>query len=177
MEIISSERLAIRTTKESDILLLHERIFSVPEVIKYVFGGKSFSSTESEAFIREKFNFQVSKTGLFSLVEKASRRVIGFAGIIPCTHLGQDDFEFGYVLEKNSWGKGYATEIGKAQIEYVFQNLDCHRILALVNPQNTPSIHVLNKLQMKYETDVMVDGRGLRRVYLRNSISKCHYIN
>lgn len=165
MEILSTPRLILRATTQADIQPLHECIFSVPDVVRFVFAGEPFSLHQSEEFITNKFNFAGSPTGLSTLVEKNSGTVIGFSGLSACKPLGQDDLELGFVLAKSAWGKGYATEIGKAQIEFGFGQLGRSRLLAMVAPDNTPSIHVLTKIGLKHEADVTVEGRGIRRIY------------
>jgi RimJ/RimL family protein N-acetyltransferase len=163
--ILSTERLVLRTTSEDDIRALHERIFSDADVVRFVFAGKRFSIDESASFIREQFNFSDKDLGLSSLVERGSDQVIGFSGLEPCNVLGADDLELGFVLARSAWGKGYAFEIGRAQIDFGLGSLGRARLLALVHPENTRSINVINKLGMRHEADANVEGRGIRRVY------------
>ena len=63
-------------------------------------------------------------------------------------------------------GQGIATEIGKAQLVFGFEQLGCERLLGLVNPQNTPSIHALEKLGMRYVRTIADAKRGPRSVYV-----------
>ena len=62
-------------------------------------------------------------------------------------------------------GQGIATEIGEAQLVFGFEQLGCARLLGLVNPQNVPSIHALEKLGMHHLTTVTNAKRGPRYVY------------
>ena len=165
MMILTTTRLVLRATTEADIPFLHERIFSDPEVVRYVFAGKPFTPEESREFIKSKFNFSGATTGLSTLEEKATGEVIGFSGLNPCCPLGQEDLELGFVLARSVWRKGYATEIGKAQVNLGFERLEKRRLLAMVDPNNAPSIRVLTKLGLRYQADVQVEGRGLRKVY------------
>ena len=91
--IIVTERLLLRAACDNDIPLLQSKIFSVPDVMQYVFSGIALQSDESEALIRQHFNFGEGKTGLSVLTEKTSGAVLGFAGLYPCDILGRDDFE------------------------------------------------------------------------------------
>src|SRR5690348_10057993 len=115
-EIISTPRLILRATLDSDVEALHSRIFSDPDVVRFVFAGKAFSVAESAKFIHERFNFTGSDIGLSSLEVRGSGELVGFSGLIPCRALGTDELELGFVLAKDAWGRGYATEIGLAQI-------------------------------------------------------------
>jgi ribosomal-protein-alanine N-acetyltransferase len=162
---LSTARLVLRATVPADVALLHDRIFSDVEVIRFVFCGKQFTATESARFVRERFNFAGADVGLSTLEERGSGEVVGFSGLIPCPALGRQDLELGFVLARHAWGKGYATEIGRAQIDFGFNHLRQARLLALVDPANTPSIIVLAKLGMRPGSEVTIEGRGDRRVY------------
>jgi RimJ/RimL family protein N-acetyltransferase len=144
--ILTTPRLALRAVTEGDISALQALIFSDGEVMRFAFAGAPMASEAAEDFIRKFFTFGDRLTGMAVLTEKPAGDVIGFAGLSPCDALGADDFEIGFVLARRAWGRGIATEIGKAQLVFGFEQLGCARLLGLVNPQNTPSIHALEKL-------------------------------
>lgn len=163
--VLTTPRLVLRALCDSDLPELYGKIFSVPDVMRYVFNGAALSHAEALAFVREHFNPGGDKTGLSVVVEKASEQVVGFAGLKSCMALEATDFEIGFVLAREAWGKGYAREIGEAQLALGFQELGCPRLLALVSPENIASIRTLKKLGMRHVRDLAVDGRGPRRVY------------
>jgi RimJ/RimL family protein N-acetyltransferase len=121
---------------------------------------------EAEGFVRSHFTFGESLTGIATLTERTTGDVIGFAGLFPCTALGVDDFEIGFVLARQAWGRGIATEIGEAQLAFGFDRLNCNRLLGLVEPRNAASIHALGKLGMRYLKDVAGPARPNRSVYV-----------
>lgn len=164
--VIVTERLLLRAARDTDISMLQSRIFSVPDVMQYVFSGVALPADESETLIRQHFNFGEGKTGLLVLTEKASGDVLGFAGLYPCNVLGGDDFEIGFVLARQAWGQGLSSEIGEAQLALGFRELGCKRLLALTYPENAPSRRAIEKLGMHHIEDVSISGRGPRRVYL-----------
>jgi RimJ/RimL family protein N-acetyltransferase len=49
------------------------------------------------------------------------------------------------------WGKGYATEIALALIDAAFFELRADRIISTVDVNNKASIHVLEKIGMRWE--------------------------
>jgi RimJ/RimL family protein N-acetyltransferase len=157
--------MVLRVVWEADIPRLHQKIFSVSEVMDWVFAGAVLSRAEAESFIRANFNFKPAPTGLCTLTDKASGEVIGFAGLNPCLALSNDDLEIGFVLAREAWGRGLATEIGRAQLAYGFRQLGRARLLALASGQNVASISTLEKLGMRYHSDVTPAGRSLRQVY------------
>ena len=64
-------------------------------------------------------------------------------------------------------GQGYATEIGKAQIDFIKNELKARRVLALVHKDNIASIKTIEKLALIHLTTVPTDGRGNREVYIK----------
>jgi [ribosomal protein S5]-alanine N-acetyltransferase len=58
------------------------------------------------------------------------------------------EIEVGWHLKKSAWGKGYATEAGQAVLNYGFNVLKLPIIYAVVNPANTASIQVTQRLGM-----------------------------
>jgi ribosomal-protein-alanine N-acetyltransferase len=163
--VLTTPRMVLRATVEADISQLYQKIFGVPEVMDWVFAGSALSLADSESFIRANFNFKAAPTGLSVLADKASGEVAGFAGLNPCQVLSADDLEFGFVLAREAWGMGLATEIGLAQIAFGFEQLGRTRLLALASARNVASISTLEKLGMRYHLDVTPPGRSPRRVY------------
>jgi len=164
--ILSTSRLVLRTTTENDIPILQKRIFGDSDVMRYAFAGEPMAKDRSESFMRRFFTFGDRLTGMATLTEKPSSEVIGFAGLFPCDALGADDFEIGFVLARQAWGRGIATEIGAAQLAFGFDQLGCQRLLGLVDPRNAPSIHALKKLGMRYLKEVSDPKRADRSVYM-----------
>jgi RimJ/RimL family protein N-acetyltransferase len=163
--VLTTPRMVLRAIGEADIPRLHQKIFSVPEVMKWVFAGTVLSLAESESFIRANFNFKAAPTGLCALADRTSDAVIAFSGLNPCRVLSDDDLEIGFVLAREAWGRGLATEIGQAQLAFGFQRLGRTRLLALASAENAASIRTLGNLGMHIHSDVTPSGRSPRRVY------------
>lgn len=64
---------------------------------------------------------------------------------------GRDFDELIYVYHASSWGKGYATEMGQAMLEYVFSISKLDKICATIHADNKASIKVAQKLGMTFE--------------------------
>jgi RimJ/RimL family protein N-acetyltransferase len=75
-----------------------------------------------------------------------------------------DEVDLGYRFMKEYWGKGIATESGKACVDLGFNKLELKKMIAMVLPENTGSIHVLEKLNFKYEKEIIEDNQ-LAKVY------------
>ncbi len=59
--------------------------------------------------------------------------------------------DLGYMLGLADWGRGYATEIALALIDAAFFDLRADRIISTVDVNNKASIHVLEKVGMRWE--------------------------
>jgi len=163
--ILTTPRLILRTATDQDIPVMHRRVLGDSEVMRYVFQGVPMRLERAEAVMRKFFTFGDSLTGIAVLAEKPAAELIGFAGVFPTEALGVSDFEIGFVLARNAWGRGIATEIGEAQLAFGFEQLNCPRLLGLADPRNGPSIHALKKLGLRYLKDVMEPGRANRSVF------------
>ena len=164
--VITSDRLILRSAHEDDLEILHRIVFSDPEVMSQAFYGKTFTKEKAAEFFYHHFDFNGSGTQAGVLTLKESGEIIGFAGLIASTELGEQDYEIGFVLGRDYWGKGYATEIGLAQIKYGFEVVGCPRLLGMVLPENEASKAALIKLGMTYSITVDMEGRGKREAYI-----------
>jgi len=164
--ILTTPRLMLRAAVEEDISVLQNLIFGDSDVMRFAFSGASMAGDAAEDFIRRFFTFGENLTGMAVLTEKPAGEIIGFAGLSPCQALEADDFEIGFVLARRAWGRGIATEIGEAQLAFGFEQLECGRLLGLVDPRNAPSIHALEKLGMRYRATIADPRRGSRSIYV-----------
>ena len=57
------------------------------------------------------------------------------------------------------WGRGYATEAASAWLECAFSSLGIFEVVALAEPANVASLHVLEKLGMRRTGERIAFGR------------------
>jgi RimJ/RimL family protein N-acetyltransferase len=84
------------------------------------------------------------------LIEKESQKLIGDVGI---HFFGEENkqAEIGFTLSKAYQKKGYAKESVERIIDYLFEDLNKHRIIASTDPQNENSIGLLEKIGFRKE--------------------------
>ena len=58
--------------------------------------------------------------------------------------------EVGYVLGREHWGRGFATEGARECLRAGFADLGLPAIVAVADPRNFASLHVIDKLGMRY---------------------------
>jgi ribosomal-protein-alanine N-acetyltransferase len=71
---------------------------------------------------------------------------------------GHKEIEVGYMLAKEYWGRGLATEAAKAILHYGFEQVGLARLICVVNPGNQASSRVALKIGMTLEIDGDVNG-------------------
>jgi [ribosomal protein S5]-alanine N-acetyltransferase len=148
--LLETQRLILREFKQEDTQKLVS-ILANSKVMKFSPTGiLSMSQTQEkvESFITsyKKYGF-----GKWAVILKESSELIGYCGIAVETIDYQDEREIGYRFDSKFWGKGLATEAASAALEYGFEKFQLPYILGIVEPSNTASVRVLEKVNMKYE--------------------------
>jgi [ribosomal protein S5]-alanine N-acetyltransferase len=87
----------------------------------------------------------------FAIIERESGALAGAMGLTPEHGHGEGRAELGYWIAKPFWGRGYATEAGRAMIAFGFESLGLNKIHAAVFTKNPASDRVLRKIGMKWE--------------------------
>jgi len=149
---IETARLVLTEISWDDLNDIHH-LHSIAEVDEYNTLGIPISEDETKEIIRPTIEDQKSKIRklyTWKINKKTDGNFIGLAGMT----LTADRFRLGeiyYKLLPSSWGRGYATEVGKASIKSGFEDFNLHKIEAGVATENEKSIRVLEKLSMVRE--------------------------
>lgn len=167
MQLLTTKRLILRNTKLEDSDFLYELVFKDEDVVRHTFGKEMFTKEQTIEFIKNNCNLD-KEYGLSTLIEKQTNEIIGLAGVVKCEYLEQTDYEFGFILARKAWGKGYATEIGQAQIDFIRDVVKAPRVLALAAKENSGSANAIKKLGLEFVKDIHIPNRGAREVYLKS---------
>jgi RimJ/RimL family protein N-acetyltransferase len=99
-----------------------------------------------------------------------SGEVLGFCGLKRSNQKGgpQGDFEIGWRLREDAWGKGYAREAAEASLRAGFEQFGAPHILALTVQSNTASWGLMKRLGMQrrpemdfYSTEFVTEGEDV----------------
>jgi len=155
MIITETERLLLRNFHIGDTAAMRE-VLCDPEVMTFSGGVKA--PEEVEGWIENcNHNCSTLGFGLWAVVMKDTKEVIGYCGLTRFQDIdGKPETEIGFRLARKFWFHGYAMEIAKAVRDHAFGVLSIPRLIALVDPANTASIRVVEKIGMTYEKDVML---------------------
>lgn len=94
----------------------------------------------------------------WAAIEKSNQKLIGYCGLCKIVVDNEPEVEIGYRFAREFWGQGFATEAAIAVRDYGFNTLNLSRLIAIIDPANTRSIRVAEKIGMQYEKDVMLEG-------------------
>ena len=150
MKILETERLIIRHLTTDDTAFILE-LLNEPSFIQNI--GDRNVRTEEDAR-RYLLNgpiesYDKNGFGLFMVELKDTFVSIGMCGLIKRDNL--PDADVGFAFLPKYWMKGYALESAFAVLKFAKENCGLKRILGIVNPDNSASIRVLEKLGLKFE--------------------------
>lgn len=157
MAPLTTARLHIRPLHISDHGPLMG-VFGDPEVMRFGDGaqGAAWAHEWLETCIAHERRHGF---GPYAVVERETAALIGYCGLFYFPDVnGRPEVELGYRLIRSAWGRGYATEAATAVRDHAFGALGLARLIAMIDPQNTASIRVVEKLGMRYEQDVLFPG-------------------
>jgi RimJ/RimL family protein N-acetyltransferase len=103
------------------------------------------------------------------IVAKSSGAGLGFTDTKhfgqSCEDVSPDEVEIGWMLTTLAWGRGLATEAGRAVRDEAFEQLGLESIVAAHHPENGASGRVMVKLGMDFERDVVARDGWPYRLY------------
>ncbi len=153
--IIETHRLLLRTFTLSDAQLIYELNLD-PDVTRYT--GDPIKDVHHAEQVLEQVilpQYALYNHGRWAVHVKPGLEFIGWCGLKARPE--RNEIDLGYRFMKNSWGKGYATEAAYACIKYGFEKLGLQRIVGRAMPQNIASLKVLEKCDMQYVGEEMID--------------------
>ena len=165
--ILETPRLYLRHFLISDLEDLFS-FYSDPEVIKYIPDApRTYEETKEELEWFRNGHPKFPRLGLWATIHKETGNFIGRCGLLPWTIDEQNEVEVAFALSKAYWGRGLATEVAQALVQYGFEHLQLSRLICLIEHGNTPSIRVATKIGMTFEKEGK-DEMGPFLVYATN---------
>ena len=91
-----------------------------------------------------------NRLSMWVTILKTEEKYIGRCGIYP--HYNAVGFpipgeaSLGLYIALDYWGRGFATEAGKAFIDFGFNELQINKIVTIIDIRNDVSVHIIKKL-------------------------------
>jgi ribosomal-protein-alanine N-acetyltransferase len=162
--LINTERLLLRQVDKTDV---NEIFFlrSDEQIMKYLDKAPAKDLDDAYKFIQtisdqEKNNAAVT----WAITLKGNPKMVG---TICFWNIQKEHYraELGYLLHPEHWRKGLMQEALTAILEYGFKVIKLHSVEAHVNPNNIPSIELLEKngfiREAYFKENYFYDGRFL----------------
>src|SRR5690606_1427647 len=135
------------------------KLNSDPEVIQYT-GDAAFDSVqEAHRFLSNYDHYRKYGIGRWGVISKENEQFLGWCGLKYSADV--DEYDIGFRFFREQWNKGYATEAGKACVDFGFDKLNLNMIVGRPMKMNVSSIKVLTKIGLSYWKDDacgMADG-------------------
>lgn len=155
---LTTNRIGFSKWQKGDIKLA-ELLWGDPDVTKLICASGKFSVEEiSSRLTTEIDNETKYHVQYWPIFELSSTNFIGCCVLRP--YRG-NEYEMGFHLRPQFWGKGYATEAAAAIADYAFSVLKADALFAGHNPNNVASSKVLLKLGFRYIGNKFYEPTGL----------------
>jgi RimJ/RimL family protein N-acetyltransferase len=89
----------------------------------------------------------MAPAGRWAVELRQDGQVIGGATLLPLPP--DEEFEMGWQLHRQAWGRGYATEAGLALARWAFGQ-DIEEVIALVRPANARARGTVHRIGMEW---------------------------
>jgi [ribosomal protein S5]-alanine N-acetyltransferase len=161
--IVEGARILLRDLTDADAPAVH-RWAGDPRTVEFVplgpLDGPSTVNYVAQLVTQARRRPRLGYT--FAIERRVDSEVVGSVS------LEVDSFEhrraeIGYILRRDAWGQGFATEATALVRDFAFDHLHVHRLWAVCDPDNPASAAVLRKVGMRLEGtmrgDLLVRGR------------------
>jgi RimJ/RimL family protein N-acetyltransferase len=151
-----TERLVLRRLREPDLDAL-AAIYADPLTMRFLGGPRTRADTSArlESMIAA---HREQGFGLWATTLVGDGTLIGRCGLLVQDVEGTTEHEIAYLLGREWWGKGYATEAAAAIRDHARGRLGLDRLISLIAPENTASQAVARRIGMEHERDLVFEG-------------------
>lgn len=149
-EIIITQRLVFREFSMNDIDEYY-KLEKDPLVRKYIPNMRNSTYSECKESLKKYIDKYKDETGIqtWAVVLRENRKFIGITGYRYLEEL--EKVEIGIRLMPDYWGSGYATETGKALVQFAFRRLGLNEIIAMAVPENEKSMKSLENIGLNFD--------------------------
>ena len=162
MTVVATSRLDLRELAPADVDAL-TGMYSDLEVMRFIgMGGVRTREDAARAIAAQQQEYRDRGYGEWATIRRDTGAMIGMCGVIRWPDIdGVEELEVAYMLARDAWGRGYATEAAIAIRDWAFAVLTRERMVSLIYHDNAASIAVARNAGATWEKDVSVMGQSL----------------
>jgi len=159
MKVLETERLTLQrlTLDDADFLL---ELMNEPGFLKFVADRGLRTTADAAQYISEKIlpSYVLYGFGFYRINLRESKTAIGICGLVKRETL--EGVDVGFSILKRFGGNGYIYEAAAAVMNYGRTVLGLSQILGVTAPDNRASIHLLEKLGLRFQRKIHLPGYG-----------------
>ena len=159
MFVIRTKRTTLRPLSPSDASALADAVFADPEVAKTLVGNWSDPATrvaQAQEWIESAQHWDDGGYGIWGIygaarLTETPGTLIGLCAADKAPAAIAEGPEIYYALSRNVWGKGVATEVVTAVVQFLFESAKVAAVEALYYPEiNEASVRIAKRLGFKF---------------------------
>ena len=154
--VLETPRLVLRELRADDFDN-YARMCADAEVVRYIGSGQPLSRQEawrSMAFFMG--HWHLRDYGMWAVIDKTTNQFIGRIGFHQPE--GWFGFEIGWLIDRECWGQGFATEGARAILQLAKPTFGQTRVFSLIHPENAASIRVAEKIGESFVGETELNG-------------------
>ncbi len=151
---------------QNEVKIYTKRLLLVPLGLQFLISTHKYAADiENTKYMVHLPNINIDETKSFldnveAEWQKQSPQFYEYAILFDNEHIGaislymNEDYtegELGWIINKEYWGNGYASEAAQAMIDFGIQKLNICRFIAHCDSENVNSFKVMEKLGMSLE--------------------------
>jgi RimJ/RimL family protein N-acetyltransferase len=157
-------RLILRPHRLDDYAACR-RLWGDADVVRHVGGVPQDAQAVWFRLLRYAGMWALLGYGMWVVEDRDSGAFLGEAGLLSAQR-GLPELEgvpeAGWVLGREAWGKGVATEAMQGVLDWADAHVDTPSIRCIIDPDNAASIRVADKLGFRPLTDTMLGDKPTR---------------
>lgn len=154
--VVDTPRLMLRPWRDDDVDP-YAAMCADPEVMRHMGDGSTLTREDAwrqmAMFIG---HWQLRGFGMWAVEERETQRFIGRVGLHQPE--GWPGLEVGWMLARDTWGCGYATEAGRASLDHAWNVVGAQHVISVIAPDNVASLRVAERLGETPEGTHDLDG-------------------
>lgn len=158
-EVFETNRLILKPIEQSEALFL-QSLMNTPKALKYIGDRNIRSENDARRYIQNRLIPVFAKFGFgtYVLYQKNTNIPMGTCGFYD--REGLDGIDIGYAILPKYERRGFTLEAVRFLSQSAFSQFRLEKLLAVTDPQNFPSIALLEKVGFKFCGKVILPDHG-----------------